>query len=184
MATAPDFWTRIVVLVDSPSLSLFDLESHLKWSRELSIDVTVTRRPYVIDDSRELIRARAAINLLSPHISRCRTIDFNVLRSSSLPVVARDFHGTAPYLLRLSLKCGEDDGGYEGPFEAVEGEQFSCPAAKKFAFDGRNFSQLCRNGWTSKHHLNFTELVISHFLPPGVEGLSLSDTFCFLEGTR
>ncbi|RDB26517.1 hypothetical protein Hypma_005668 [Hypsizygus marmoreus] len=142
------FWTRIVIFVDSNPTPLPLVRSFFECSRDLPFDVTVMRRPetYGESDADEYKRCRAVIDIMMPHVSRCSTIKFDVIHSSSLPSISKDFHGLAPKLTELHLLCRIDDGVPSGPRSQISSHQnqtdnpFSCPALTHIEVDGRNFA--------------------------------------------
>ena len=107
MSLVPAFWTRVVILVDSNPTTLSAVELQLQWSRALPLDITVTRRErsYTMDDLYEGKRVKAVMKLIGPHLPRCLSLRFDVIYSSSLPSLLKDFHGTAPLLKHLELEC-------------------------------------------------------------------------------
>lgn len=70
MLSVPQFWTRIVFLVDSNDFSLSSLHSHLAVSQDLLIDVTITRRDSDAFQGAQMekLRLREIIDIVSPHI--------------------------------------------------------------------------------------------------------------------
>ncbi|RDB26562.1 hypothetical protein Hypma_005675 [Hypsizygus marmoreus] len=145
------FWTRIVIFIDSNPTPLPLVRSFFECSRDLPLDVTVMRHPqtYGESDANEYERCRAVIDIMIPHVSRCSTIKFDVIHSSSLPSVSRDFHGLASKLMELYLLYCTDDGMPSGPRSQVSLDQnqidnpFSCPALTRIRLDGRNFAHAC-----------------------------------------
>ena len=117
MGTVPKFWTRVVVHIDSPEFSLSFVRSQLESSKDLPIDVTVTRRAedaFIDVPDEEKAHVRGIIDIVSPHIRRCKTIRYEVTYTSFLPCVASDFCGGAPLLKRLELVASKSS-GFGGP---------------------------------------------------------------------
>ncbi|RDB22053.1 hypothetical protein Hypma_011146 [Hypsizygus marmoreus] len=140
----PILWTRIVAFVDSSPTPLSEVEAYLKLSRDLPLQVYVLTRPDhdLEEDWGERTRCRDVIELLVPHIPRCQKIAFDVMYSSSLPSISKDFLGCAPLLQMLNLKCETDDGvasGGQDPRSEIAEEPFLTPALKDLCVDGRNF---------------------------------------------
>ena len=161
MALVPEFWTRIVILVDQHPTPLPAVECQLAWSRDLPLNVAVTRRvdTYTAEDKDECVRTKQVISLLLPHVHRCRNLSFDVMFSSSLPSFLDDFKDSAPLLRCLKLECKEDDGGAphcdarnnatttSTTLDAqTEHEGFQCPALRQLTIDGRNFYNAGRMG--------------------------------------
>jgi hypothetical protein len=93
MALTPEFWSRVVVLVDHHAAPLPAVEFQLAWSRDLPLDVAVTRRmdTYTAEDKDESVRTKQVISRLLPHLHRFRNLTFDVMLSSSLPSFPNDF---------------------------------------------------------------------------------------------
>ena len=145
----PEFWTRVVVLVDKPPTPLSDIHYQLSWSRELPLDVTVTRRGprHTIDEPHEKIWAYAAMSMIRPHLRRCTSVRFNVKLSSSLPSFPNDFPAPVPNLRRLELQCSEDDSGGTARLTSItsaEQAEYKFPALARLIIDGRNYYDACR----------------------------------------
>ena len=67
MSAVPEFWTRLVVFVDSSNpTSLSNFRSEIEWSQNLSLSVTIIRRgdsPGTVEN--EKIRLRTATEIIS-----------------------------------------------------------------------------------------------------------------------
>ncbi|RDB26563.1 hypothetical protein Hypma_005674 [Hypsizygus marmoreus] len=109
----PIFWTHVKIFVDSNPTPLSRVHSFFGCSGSFPIDVEVLRRSGTYDapDAAEYDRCRAVIDIMAPHLARCRTISFDVINSSSLPSISRDFRGAAPLILCLELKCPDRQRG-------------------------------------------------------------------------
>ncbi|KAF8075896.1 hypothetical protein FPV67DRAFT_388319 [Lyophyllum atratum] len=144
--SVPAFWTRIVVFVDTRPTPPSRILKQLRLSGTLELDVFILRRPetYIQDDVGEHERCRAVIDLLMPHLHRCRAVSFDVINTSSLPSISRDFRGPALALTELTLKARVDDGSRSSvSLQSNELEPFHCPNLSKIDIDGRNFAQAC-----------------------------------------
>jgi hypothetical protein len=113
----------------------------------------------------------SVMQIIDPHIHRCRAISFNVLFSSSLPSFPGDFHGSARLLKSLELKCVEDDGGApsdvgESSLSAIHHEPLQYPDLEDLTIDGRNYFNACQRDihWTDMFPV-LSALSISHFTP-------------------
>ena len=173
MYLTPEFWTRIVILIDSSTFSLSSIASQLAWSRDLILELTVTRRSGTLatanDEHEERARVMSVMRVIGPHIRRCRAIAFNVRFSSSLPSFPNGFNGAARYLRSLKLECAEDDGGADDgtmvPTAAVH-DRFPCPNISRLVIDGRNYYNACRRNIRWTQMLPYVrDLSISHFTP-------------------
>lgn len=144
MRSDPSFWTRIVIVLDEDPAPLLKIQSHIDLSGDLPLDVHVLRRQKD-RDPREHVRSEPIINFLVPHFHRCRVIAFDLMHNSSLPSIYRDFHGEAPYLVKLQLKCHIDDGQeyVTRPWTSGPGEDFTFPFLEILDVDGKNFADAC-----------------------------------------
>ncbi|KAH7912667.1 hypothetical protein BJ138DRAFT_749699 [Hygrophoropsis aurantiaca] len=150
MALIPEYWTRIVVIIDAPSPSPISVESCFQWSQNLPLNVYVTRsNPLPLnyclsepDRQRELAQVTLVMNSLRSNVLRCKKIHFDVVHSSSLPSIPEDFHGTAPYLRELELICHVDDDESPGRYEMDTARKwdFYCPELSDLALNGANFA--------------------------------------------
>lgn len=153
LASVPRFWTRIIINLDTTKLSDIDIYLHL--SQKLPFEITVTRDQRILSYSRtnnddEGVQATAAMVQIVPHLHRCRSLCFQLLRSSSLPAL-RYLDVRAPLLKQLKLQCGIDDG--EHPLigsEVPEQWRFHAPALRHLFLNGRNFRDACALHWVEQ----------------------------------
>ncbi|KAG1859275.1 hypothetical protein F4604DRAFT_1793199 [Suillus subluteus] len=153
LASVPRFWTRIIINLDTTKLS--DIDTYLHLSRKLAFEITVTRDQRVISHSRtnnndEGTQTATVMARIVPHLHRCRSLCFELLRSSSLPAL-RYLNVCAPLLERLKLQCGIDDG--EHPLvssEVPEQWRFHAPALRHLFLNGRNFRDACALRWVER----------------------------------
>ncbi|RDB18338.1 hypothetical protein Hypma_000420 [Hypsizygus marmoreus] len=144
----PMLWTRIVLCVDSRPTPFSAVRAALEHSKDLPLDIIVSRRPgmFVDADPDEYERCRAVIELLKPHIHRCRNMTFDVIHSSSFPSISDDFHGAACHMKTLKLKCRINDGTRPGGpacTPAHNAEPFFAQRLEEIIMDGRNFAHAC-----------------------------------------
>src|SRR6202043_3164808 len=88
MSMIPECWTRLVIFVDSrPAIPPSAILSHLSWSRDLPLNVTITRRYFnhPVDSRHERTQIMSMKTLIDPHMHRIQTLRFDVMFSSSLP---------------------------------------------------------------------------------------------------
>ena len=173
LSTVPVFWTRIVILIDTnPTLSSA-IQSYLTWTHDIPLDVIVMRMPGTFDedDPDERVRVAAVMKLLGPHVHRCRSLQFDVTYSSSLPSLRQDFYGVACGLEELVLECRVDDGGNESS-HTVEHRTFEYPILRTLVIDCRNFMDSCMID--ARPFNNVTHLQILHFSPSEGDGERLS----------
>ncbi|KAG0699390.1 hypothetical protein DFH29DRAFT_936775 [Suillus ampliporus] len=153
LSLVPEFWTRVVIRVDSQHTQSRDIRRYFKWSRNLHLDVIITRHrdEFEGDDEKEKSKVLKATLELVRHIERCRSIRFNVMYSSSLPSILHHFHGKkAPHLQTLKLKCKVDDG--RSPPPKLVHWSFYAPDLRYLYLDARNFFDVCvdRNNWLKR----------------------------------
>ncbi|KAG5643734.1 hypothetical protein DXG03_009724 [Asterophora parasitica] len=178
MSPFPHFWTRVVIFVDDPFPPPALLSSHLEWSRDKLIELTVTRRnpdAFVHDPQGERQRMKEIMGIIRPHIPRCETLSINVIHTSSLPRILTDFPDPAPDLMKLSLEVSAP-----GPFRGLLDNlsivpEFQFPLLEELRIDGWNFVDFYRNAnwWTEKLSESgyFFFLSVSHYRPTeGVHG--------------
>jgi len=192
LCSHPEFWTLIVLFVDSKPTSLVEASLFLKWSRKQHIDVVITRRdghrPAFFPDRHEKFQIDAFLHILKPHLRRCRSLHIDAHLSSSFPIIRKSFSGIqAPHLKYMELVCNahaddeEDeysDGDLEGEFE---------PQLTRLVIDGKNFCQPSEeaNHWTDNAGLK--QLTIAKYTPGENDKYSLNalltslHTMTFLE---
>ncbi|KAG1721450.1 hypothetical protein EDB19DRAFT_1772672 [Suillus lakei] len=165
LASVPRFWTRVIINLDTTKLS--DIDTYLHLSRKLAFEITVTRDQRIVSHSRtnnddEGAQAAAVMARIVPHLHRCRSLNVQLLRSSSLPAL-RHLNVRAPLLERLKLQCGIDDG--EHPLvgsEVPEQWRFSAPALRYLFLNGRNFRDACALRWVERLP-NLEDLCVSRY---------------------
>jgi hypothetical protein len=183
---APEFWTRVAILIDSSSFSVSSVTSVLARSRDLIIEnLVVSRNNWIgMTSEREREHVMSVMEVVRPHIQRCRRIVFSVRFSSTLRSFPTDFYGTAEHLHTLKLRCVEDNGGApptlnDTSFSATHHEEpFSCPDLTTLDIDGRNYFNSCQRNlhWTELLPTVFRNLSISHFTPVAARGESFTTT--------
>jgi hypothetical protein len=169
----PEFWTRFVIVVDSrPAILPSALQSQLSWSRDLPLDVIITRGYFnhPVDSQHERTQVMSIMKtLINPHIHRFQTLHVDVMFSSSLPPFPDGFRGTASILEVLRFEGREDNGSSPDDPESVTSTEQQFPALCYLAIDGRNYYNACKGD--SRLALKCTEimyLTVSHYLPlPG-----------------
>ncbi|KAH7919494.1 hypothetical protein BV22DRAFT_857612 [Leucogyrophana mollusca] len=172
MSLVPEFWTRLVVVVDNPDscvgikhlmhgckfTSGLNLHYHLQWSRNLPLEVYISTRHLDAhgtdaDDERFRISENYSVariaHILAPHIHRCRILRFKVTHSSSLPLLRRCLRGNgAPRLQELVLesRIADRDDFESSSNDGDSGDQtwsYPCPSLQALHLDGRNFRDVC-----------------------------------------
>ncbi|KAG1808078.1 hypothetical protein EV424DRAFT_221289 [Suillus variegatus] len=175
LSCVPEFWTRVVIRVDSQYTQSQDIRRYFEWSRNLHLDVIITRNRDEFEgvDMKEKSKVFKATRELVRHIERCRSIRFNVMYSSSLPSMLHDFHQeTAPHLHTLKLKCKVDDGG--SPPRKLVHWSFDAPGLRHLYLDARNFLDVCvdRNNWLKRLH-KLKSLSVSRHRQFSAKGIDL-----------
>ncbi|KAH7909377.1 hypothetical protein BJ138DRAFT_1155432 [Hygrophoropsis aurantiaca] len=146
----PEYWTHLLIVLDAPTTRLSALSSHLEFSRGLPIEIEVTTGSQTTDRELEKSRARVVMTNLTPHMHRCKKIEFNLNHCSALPSLLRDFHGPAPLLTELALTGKSDDVVTSCPDEICW--DFESPMLTKLAIKGANVDAVCNQGllWLTK----------------------------------
>ncbi|KAH7927538.1 hypothetical protein BV22DRAFT_273044 [Leucogyrophana mollusca] len=138
----PTFWTRFVIVIGKSTTS--DLQSYLQRTGDYPLDVCIISAP---ERNRppphERSQVEAFMQILAPHICRCRTIRICVTLLSSLPSLHRHFRGTAPHLRLLKLQCQTTDNEKLPTEHKGSGWDFSSPLLVKVHLDGINFREGC-----------------------------------------
>lgn len=186
LSSRPSFWTRVVFFIDSQPTSLSNAEERIRWSRNLPIDVIITYRPELRASSNEEQKQRIEnlMEVLLPHIGRCRMLHIDAFSSTSLPSFQfqAGVYYKAPLLADISLSCELDDHNLSSDFDftthdddenplsdsTLEGLHFSCRSLKNVSIDGLTFRRACSNNmhWLhSQTHLEQLSIVESKFLP-------------------
>jgi hypothetical protein len=183
----PEFWTWIIIYLDSELFSLKDFRSQLEWSGDLIIHVTITSMTDLFS-TRELEENRRVCDvttILIPHIRRCETIRYDVAHSSSLPLISTDLYFSTPHLKQLSLESSTQSesntrpsAGLLQPLDGVRSE-LCFPAVTELTLDGWNFLKLYHDKpkWADID----VSLSISHFRSSDTPGgrLTIRDAFLF-----
>lgn len=150
MSSLPEFWTRLVMFANKPTSfpSLPDLRSfaglkqQVEWSNNLPLDVFITRLPdkgldITAEDEGYILRK--AIDILKPHVGRCKTINYNVVYSSSLPSIMTDLNHPTPLLSELRLNSVIYSDKTNELTLLSHPSNFYFPRLEYLALDGRNF---------------------------------------------
>ncbi len=108
LALQPTFWTRVIVSriagVHTPPACF---KEYLEYSRELTIDVYIGNIGYERGFPHERALIEEYTRVLSPHLHRCRVIDYDVRYATSLPLLWRDLHTIPQMLYSLQLRSEE-----------------------------------------------------------------------------
>jgi hypothetical protein len=183
LSMSPEFWTRVVVHADSPQFSLAFLLSQFEWSRDLFIDVTVTRiaksEAFTDAPAEERKILGKITNILGPHFHRCKRVRYEATYTASLPWIATAFYGDASELTELEIMALNDNGPPE-PWQNTAGDDQATPfrfrTLSTLALDGWNFVHLFRENrqWIDDFvalpmHHRWKTLALSHYRPGGSE---------------
>lgn len=156
MSSLPEFWTRLVMFANTPTTfpSLSDLRTfaglkqQLEWSSNLPLDVFITRLPdegldTTAEDEGYILRK--AMDVLKPHVGRCKTINYNVVHSSSLPSIMTDLNHPTPLLSELRLNSVFYSDETNELTVSSHPLNFYFPCLEYLALDGRNFMDFSTN---------------------------------------
>ncbi|PPQ96478.1 hypothetical protein CVT26_010472 [Gymnopilus dilepis] len=87
IASIPEYWTRLVIPIDVDPENYL---SYLKFSRNMEVDVMVTRKTSEVEmpkDSLEATRVARVFSELVPHLPRIKVLNVRTLHSDSLPSI-------------------------------------------------------------------------------------------------
>ncbi|KAG6914086.1 hypothetical protein DXG01_002496 [Tephrocybe rancida] len=172
MSDFPEFWTRLVIFVDSfdPSYTRKTLE----WSKGRHIRLTVTTGGHATRSPETEKRILEGImGVIHPHIARCEILRFNITYTSSLPRVFTDLAEIYPFLSEISLKASTSNGIgglVEGTIGTTTTGMLRFPLLCKLEVDGWNFVELFKHdrSWFQGFRKSSQEenrLSISHYRP-------------------
>ncbi|TFY60636.1 hypothetical protein EVJ58_g5021 [Rhodofomes roseus] len=142
------FWTRLVIWVDEPNgpLPLARIRKHLACSRELPIDIFISRRrewqPPMGTDHEEKARVKAIMDVLAPHMKRWRSLLLRLLHSDSLPLPRIDLVGHADKLKILSLDSIIDDSAASDEAASPITGEFHTPELTELFMKGVHFREV------------------------------------------
>jgi len=166
-----EFWTLIVLFVDSKPTSLLEASLFLKWSRKQQIDVFITRRDGLRatfhPDLHEKCQIDALLHLLRPHLRRCRSLHVDAHLSSSFPIIQETFDGIQAFSLEfMELICDthafadsdDEDSDWDDDVDEFE------PDLSRLVIDGRNFRLTSANlyNWLDKC-MDLEQITIAHY---------------------
>ncbi|KDR83180.1 hypothetical protein GALMADRAFT_873800 [Galerina marginata CBS 339.88] len=168
LSSHPEFWTLVVFFVDSRYTSMAQATIILKRSRKLPIHVVITRREGLrmkeYPDFHEKCQIEALVNLLRPHLPRCRSLHIDAHLSSSLPVMSKAFAGVGEVEDMFSMELVSDvydEGEHEGDSDddslssisTVDLEEFE-PELGSLVVDGQNFRRCVEDfeSWLSDQY--------------------------------
>jgi F-box-like len=181
MLLVPEFWTRIVILIDSKQFSLSRLREELESSQNLLINVNITmHESFTGKEDEENSRVRDVTALLHPHLHRCQAIHYNVLYPTSLPPMSLD-HYALPKLRQLRLdsrQCSASPDGLQYYIHRMN--ELQMPSLEKLTINGWDFIELYKNDPQWMRHI--LHLSISNFRPVDGGRFSFHDVIKFVSG--
>ena len=170
----PEFWTLVVLFIDSKPTSLVEASLFLKWSRRHHIEVFITRRgelrPTIYPDLHEQCHINAFLNILKPDLDRCRSLHIDARSSKSFPIIHNIFDKTeASNLEFLELVCDTHafaEGEYDEEWEDWVDEGDFDPNLTHLVIDGKNFHMTTEkvDNWLS-NCMRLQKVTIAHFKP-------------------
>ncbi|KDR83201.1 hypothetical protein GALMADRAFT_874254 [Galerina marginata CBS 339.88] len=184
LSSTPEFWTTLVFFLDSDPTATKRVKKYLSWSRDLPIDVFMTRRvdlchsPWMAEIL-ETPWVRDNMNCLMPHIRRCRTLHVDVTINISLPVLPSHIRSSSTRLRTISfmsdigLTVWEKDEGKHNFFaepivdRSERGSAFAFkPRLNILSIDGRNFQRAVAENKSWLLEMNdLEELTIFQYAP-------------------
>jgi hypothetical protein len=179
----PEFWTLVVLFIDSKLTPLVDASLFLEWSQKQHIHVFITRRdelcPAFYPDRHEKCQINAFLHILKPHLHRCRSLHVDANLSSSIPTIHKILTKiVAPHLESMELVCethtdDKDDGDLndDDKFGGFE------PELTRLVIDGENFCDPSEDSNFLIDNHGLDQLTIAQYTSPGSD---LSDLLGFL----
>ncbi|KIJ08095.1 hypothetical protein PAXINDRAFT_158229 [Paxillus involutus ATCC 200175] len=178
----PEYWTRLVILVDEDPTDPITIRSCLQWSGDSPLSVTITRENLDPNqsDEQEPHRSRTIHDLLQPHTSRMESLIVSVLHRGSLPDIFTDRGGPVTKLKTLVLSNFLDDNfkaanqrsrKFRGPLDA--------PSLNELSVSGHCFrDHLLGNSLQMSKIANITSFRLSGhgFIDEHAPGLPLWET--------
>ncbi|KAF8658896.1 hypothetical protein AX16_001940 [Volvariella volvacea WC 439] len=168
LMTVPEFWTRCVIHIDNPSLSLSTARLYIESSATLALDIHIVRRVREqgsVDPPEERQLVNSIMKLFAPHATRCKTLHIQTEYSSSLPsLLSLTMNNGFTSLTTLNLKYNTEDQIHKPiipntPLRLNPGLSF-------LLLDGFNFCILCRLPLPLKpHFIRLHRLSISNYHP-------------------
>ncbi|KAG5641939.1 hypothetical protein DXG03_003949, partial [Asterophora parasitica] len=170
----PHCWTRIVIFYDDKDFSIADsVRSTIEFSHDKSpLEITVARRhstSFVGAPQEEKVLLRQIIDLVAPHIHRCKSLVFSVAYPSSLPSLSADLYHAAPMLTTLSLEASLPSDLELAP-HITQQREFPFPALKTLTLSGWTFLDLVANAqwWASRwnsYYIRSSTLRVANYSP-------------------
>ncbi|KIM41110.1 hypothetical protein M413DRAFT_445833 [Hebeloma cylindrosporum] len=179
----PEFWTLVVLFVDSKPTPLVEASLLLKRSRKHKIDVFITRRdgvrPTFHPDLHEKCYIDAFLHILKPHLRRCRSLHVDAHLSSSFPIIHTTFNGIEALNLELmELICdkhafADDESDSDDSYDDMD--EFD-PNLARLVIDGNNFRLTSENldNWLSSC-TDLQQITIAHYEPGKNDDYSLQN---------
>ncbi|KIM41137.1 hypothetical protein M413DRAFT_159877 [Hebeloma cylindrosporum] len=151
LSSSPRYWRTAIFHLDSESKPPFDAASVLSWSKDLTVDIAIIKKdaprsPGNMDDISEKQQVQALVDLLTPHLHRCRSIHIDVHLNSSLPRILRHFVGYPSILESLSLFCDFNDLSPRDEVLFPIRPEWGDTSLRSLVLDGRNLPDVC-SGW-------------------------------------
>ena len=164
LSLTPVYWSELIFYLDSKSNALEDFAARLSWSANLPIDIIILGRAYKPSFSyglsRETQQLSLAMELLSPHVHRCRSILVETRLASSLSVVQDTIfqQDSNELLSSVCLMSGFADAKFSVATRCMPALR-TIPSLKSLAICGRDFYNL-HGDWLPLQ-ANLQQLVIS-----------------------
>ena len=141
MSLISTFWTSLVIWIGRDSTPLSRVREYLAWSHNDLLDIYVLRKydPSVYD-STEKAQVTAIVELLLPHLRRCKLVYVNTLHPGSLPMQRIDLFGRAHKLTGLHLHSILDTSPLADLAESSRPYgQFVTPVLSSLSMSGAHF---------------------------------------------
>ncbi|KIJ60867.1 hypothetical protein HYDPIDRAFT_31913 [Hydnomerulius pinastri MD-312] len=148
LSKIPEFWRRLVIVVDSNQKPVATFKTLLTWSQDLPLDISIFTTHDELEsdtphgDATEASHVDTLMKHLVPELHRCTRIYINTIYTSSLPSFSDIFGARpvgAPLLSELTLHAltGQEPG--KGAPRVSEPVLLSFPSLTSLDIDGANF---------------------------------------------
>jgi hypothetical protein len=189
LCSHPEFWTLVILFIDSKPTPLVEASLFLKWSRRHHIDVFITRRdelrPTFYPDLHEKCQIDAFLHILKPHLRRCRSLHIDTHLSSSFPIIHKTFNGIEALNLEfMEFVCDthafaddESDSDWDDDMDEFE------PDLTHLVIDGKNFRLTSENvyNWLDRC-MDLQQITIAHYEPAENDSYCLENLLDLIDG--
>ncbi|EIW81099.1 hypothetical protein CONPUDRAFT_165320 [Coniophora puteana RWD-64-598 SS2] len=185
LAIEPAFWTRIIIVLDSPSTTPDLVRSYFERTRDEPIHVWITRadnKSATPSDPGENDRIKTVMRCLRPHLARCVSLSFNLLYRSSAVIAGDRLRGYVPRLRILALNSRVTDS--TAPIAHL---LLDAPELHMLELDAHSFAHFAARKlamvWLHRPRASSAQLQLrlTRYQPAATSSLQMSDVVRALE---